>query len=151
MTAEEMWDEYVRETGMAHADYEAWAFGEAPDELAALVVSGRKTATASAYPLYEQELEALPREGEFSVILDSGEQAVCVIQTTRVYVVPFRDVSAEHARREGEGDLSLAYWRKVHERFFRRELAETGMVFNENMLVVCEEFACVYAPKGVAQ
>lgn len=147
MTAEEMWDEYARKTGIAHADYEAWAFGDAPDELAALVVSGRKTATASAYPLYEQEQEPMPREGEFSVILDSGGQAVCVIQTTRVYVVPFRDVSEEHARREGEGDLSLAYWRRVHEHFFRKELAVAGLVFEEDMSVVCEEFVCVYAPK----
>lgn len=63
MTAEEMWNRYVRETGIKNTGYEAWAFGEAPDELAALVVSGRKTATASAYPLYEREQEPLPGRG----------------------------------------------------------------------------------------
>lgn len=81
------------------------------------------------------------------MILDSGEQAVCVIQTTKVYVAPFREISADHARREGEGDLSLAHWRMVHERFFREELAEAGLTFDEDMPVVCEEFACVYVPQ----
>ncbi len=147
MTAEEMWNRYVRETGIENTGYEAWAFGETPDELAALVVSGRKTATASAYPLYALEQEPLPRAGEYSVILDGGEQAVCIIQTTKVYVTPFREISAEHARREGEGDLSLAYWRRVHERFFREELAGAGLSFTEEMPVVCEEFACVYVPQ----
>lgn len=151
MTAEEMWNQYTEETGIENTGYEAWAFGEAPDELAALVVSGRKTATASAYPLYEWEQEPLPRAGEYSVILDSGEQAVCIIQTTKVYVAPFREISADHARREGEGDLSLAHWRRVHERFFREELAEAGLTFDEDMPVVCEEFACVYAPKEELQ
>ena len=144
MTAEELWNEYAQKAGIEHTDYEAWTFGDAADDLAALVVSGRKTATASAFPLYELEQEPLPQEGEYSVILDSREQAVCVIRTERVYTVPFREVGEEQARREGEGNLSLAYWREVHERFFRQEMEEAGLTFDEDMLVVCEEFSCVY-------
>lgn len=45
MTAEELWNEYARKAGIEHTDYEAGAFGDAADELAALVASGRKTAT----------------------------------------------------------------------------------------------------------
>lgn len=148
MTAEELWNEYARKAGIEHTDYEAWAFGDAADELAELVVSGRKTATASAFPLYELEQEPLPREGEYSVILDSREQAVCVIRTERVYLAPFREVDEEQARREGEGDLSLACWREVHERFFRQEMEEAGLAFDEDMLVVCEEFSCVYTQES---
>ncbi len=146
MTAEELWSEYAQKAGIGHTDYEAWVFGDEADELAALVVSGRKTATASAFPLYELEQESLPQEGEYSVILDSRDQAVCVIRTERVYLAPFREVGPEQARREGEGDLSLAYWREVHERFFRQEMAAAGLGFDENMPVVCEEFSCVYVP-----
>lgn len=149
MTAEALWGEYARKAGIEHMDYEAWAFGDAADELAELVISGKKTATASAFPLYELEQEPLPREGEYSVILDSREQAVCVIRTERVYVAPFREVDKEQARREGEGDLSLAYWREVHERFFRQEMEEAGLCFDEDMPVVCEEFVCVYVPSHV--
>lgn len=149
MTAEELWNEYARKAGIEHTDYEAWAFGDAADELAELVNNGRKTATASAYPLYELEQEPLPQAGEYSVIMDSGDRAVCVIRTNRVYVTPFREISEEHARREGEGDLSLAYWREVHERFFRQEMEEAGLDFDEDMPVVCEEFSCVYTPGQV--
>ncbi len=144
MTAEELWNEYARKADIEHMDYEAWAFGDAADELAALVAAGRKTATASAYPLYELEQEPLPQAGEYSVILDSEDRAVCVIRTDRVYVTPFREISEEHARGEGEGDLSLSYWREVHERFFRQEMEAADLTFDEDMLVVCEEFSCVY-------
>ena len=78
------------------------------------------------------------------MILDSRNQAVCVIRTDRVYVIPFREVGEEHARREGEGDLSLAYWRRVHRCFFSQEMENAGLAFDEEMLVVCEEFSCVY-------
>lgn len=145
MTAEEMWDLYAQRAGLNHVEYEAWAFGDQTDELAALVAAGQKTATASAYPLYELEQEPLPQAGEYSVILDNEDRAVCVIRTDRVYVTPFREISEEHARREGEGDLSLSYWRKVHERFFRQEMEAAGLTFDEDMPVVCEEFSCVYA------
>ena len=74
----------------------------------------------------------------------SREQAVCVIQSTKVYVTPFCEVSADHAFWEGEGDRSLAYWRQVHERFFSEELKTIGKVFNASMKVVCEEFVKVF-------
>ncbi len=69
---------------------------------------------------------------------------MCVILTEHVAVVPYREIGGEHARREGEGDLSLAYWRRVHEAFFTRELAEMGQEFTPDMPVVCEEFRRVW-------
>lgn len=125
-------------------DYEAWAFGGDADRLARLTLEGVKTATSSAFPAYEREGEPLPEAGEYSVILDGRDEAVCVILTERVTVVPFREVDAEHARREGEGDLTLAWWRQVHEAFFARELARMGQAFTPDMLVVCEEFRRVW-------
>ena len=139
MTAEQMW----LLSGLT-GPYEAWAFGEAADELADLVLRGIKTATCSAYDLYEAEGEPLPRVGEYSVILDSRDQAVCVVMTTRVSVVPFDQVSAAHAWKEGEDDRSLAAWRSVHEAFLTRELAAIGRAFSMTTRVVCEEFERVY-------
>ena len=147
MNAEQMWAAYAAgHPEAAGADYDAWAFGGDPEGLARLVLSGVKTATASAYPLYALEGEPLPEAGEYSVILDSREEAVCVIRTTRVFTVPFDEVGAEQAFREGEGDRSLAYWRRVHEDFFRAELAEAGLEFSPEMPVVCEEFEMVWPP-----
>lgn len=147
MTHAELWAAYKAVDPDAGDEYEAWAFGDRPDWLAELTRTGVKTATSSVGPLYELEGEALPGVGEYSVILDSRDQAVCVIRTTRVYTVPFDQVSAEHARKEGEGDRSLEYWRRVHEDFFRAELAETGLTFSPDMPVVCEEFEVVFCPE----
>ena len=99
-----------------------------------------KTGTASAEELYKIDNEPLPTEGEYSVILNSRDEAVCVIRTTKVYIVPFCDVSAHHAFCEGEGDKSLVYWRKVHEEFFRDEYAACGLEFSQDIPVICEEF-----------
>ena len=144
MTGKELWERFREENNLTDCEYEAWAFGADADLLAELVVSGAKTATASAYPLYELEKEPLPQADEYSVILDSEENAVCVIQTTKVAVVPFNEVTAEHAFKEGEGDRSLDYWKKVHESFFAECLREAGLNFTPDMKVVCEEFVVVY-------
>lgn len=144
MQAEEMWKKFAQREGLVDTAYEAWAFGGAPDKLAELVLRGEKTGTASAYDLYEAEGEELPQAGEYSVVLDSKDQAQCIIRTTKVYVVPFGEVTPEHARLEGEGDKSLAYWREVHEELFTEWLAEAGLSFDETRRVVCEEFEVVY-------
>jgi len=145
MTAKQMWDLFLHQyPEAAQYPYDAWCFGDAPDELAELTCRGIKTATASAYPLYELEGEPLPEVGTYSIVLLSDETAACIIRTEKVYVVPFREVSEVHAFREGEGDRSLAYWREVHERFFRKELESIGLVFSEDMGVVCEEFKVVF-------
>lgn len=146
MNAEELWSAFVAaHPEAADAAYEAWCYGsEAADELARLTAEGIKTATASAHPLYELEQEELPEVGEYNVILLTDGTALCITKTTKVSLVPYRDVSEDHAYREGEGDRTLSYWRKVHEAFFTEELAAAGLTFTEDMTVVCEEFETVF-------
>ncbi|OPF51412.1 RNA-binding protein [Clostridium baratii] len=144
MNAEQMWSEYKKINNNIKDEYEAWAFGVDANLLADLVLRGEKTATASAYPLYEIENEPLPKIGEYNIILDCEENAICIIETTKVYVVKFKDISNEHAFKEGEGDKSLSYWRKCHEEFFTMCMAEVGKAFDEDMKVVCEEFKVVF-------
>ena len=52
--------------------------------------------------------------------------------------VRFCDVTEAFARKEGEGDLSLEYWKKEHQRFFSSE----GH-FSEDMELIAEEFEVV--------
>lgn len=144
MTPEQLWNEYKTINPTIGDDFEAWAFGVEPDQLADLVLKGEKTATASAYDLYQIDGESIPQAGTFDVILDGQGQAVCIIKVTKVTVVPFNQVSAEHAFKEGEGDKSLAYWRQVHEEFFTEWMAEAGLAFSEETGVVLEEFCKVY-------
>ncbi|NLK27250.1 MAG: ASCH domain-containing protein [Clostridiales bacterium] len=147
MKEKEMWNLYINKNQVKNRTYNAWSFGDDPKTaniLASLVAKGIKTATASAYQLYEIENIPLPQKGDLNIILDSDNNAVCIIETRKVYTCPFLDVSEEHAYKEGEGDRSLSYWRKVHKEFFTRELKTYELDFNESMLVVCEEFKVVF-------
>ena len=130
MKAQELWNEFCKEKKIDPATpYEAWAFGgDDPDGLASLVMRGIKTATASGYDLYELdgEEEEMPKEGDYSVILDHAEEACCVIRTSRTRVIPFDEVDEEQVYKEGEGDRSLAYWRK-----FR--MPSTSIALQNNM------------------
>lgn len=142
----QLWEKYCSETGTdVHTPYQAWQFGGNPDELASFVLSGRKTATASAYRLYEIDGEPLPMEGDISIILNSKEEALCIIRTTKTAIVPFYEVSEDHAYKEGEGDRTLTYWKAVHEYFFRQEYERYGLPFDLNdLLVLTEEFELLY-------
>ena len=144
MTPKEMWQAYKKINPEIGDEIDAWAFGALADELADLVLRGEKTATASIYDLYQINDEPIPQAGTFDVILDSQDRAVCIIEITKVSVLPFNKVSAEHAFKEGEGDKSLAYWQQVHEAFFTECLAEAGLEFSQESGVVLEEFHKVY-------
>ncbi|MCI3029528.1 ASCH domain-containing protein [Desemzia sp. C1] len=147
MKATELWGRFIEEyPEQKNADYEAWSYGAYPDELAELTLRGIKTATTSGYELYEIEDEVIPQENELSIILDGNGNAVCIIKITKVYVTPFNKVSKDHAFKEGEGDRTLDYWRKVHIDFFSKEYTNNNRIFDEEALVVCEEFEVIYRP-----
>lgn len=123
-----------------YANAQVWAFGDSPelaDELVDLVLKGRKTATCSAAPVHESGDEA-PVPGGYSIILNGSGDPVCVIQTLSVMTLKFSQVSAEQARKEGEGDLSLSWWRREHQLFFER-----NGEFSEDMPLIFEEFMLV--------
>ena len=92
MTPQEMWNAYKKINTSIGDEIDAWAFGVEADLLADLVLRGEKTATASAYDLYALEDEPLPQEGTFDIILDSQDQAVCIVEITKVSVQPFYQV-----------------------------------------------------------
>lgn len=146
MTQHEIWEEYCEKYDIDKSiSYEAWQFGDRADELAELVCMGIKTATCSQAAVYEFEPdEPEPKVDDISIILNSADEAVCIIRNIKVYTAPFCDITAEHAFKEGEGDRSSSYWRQVHKNFFRKEAEEYGISFHENSNVICEEFEVLY-------
>lgn len=137
------WKQFCEKKGLpCETPFDAWSFGEGKamaDELAALVLCGRKRATCSAYELYE-EGETMSRPGEYNMILDGEGHPVCVTQTTEVSILPFNRVTPEQAAAEGEGDLSYEYWHRVHTDFFDRAYRACGKRFYESAPVVYERF-----------
>ncbi|MHA7846185.1 ASCH domain-containing protein [Serratia sp. D1N4] len=118
----------------------SWAFGDSPelaDELVALVIQGKKTASCGSLSSFEQE-DGSPSIGGYSIILSGEGQPVCVVRTLVLRLVRFSEITAEQASKEGEGDLSLDYWRAGHQAFFERE-----GTYAENMELVFEEFQLV--------
>src|SRR5699024_204849 len=118
-------------------------FGGEPDKLAHLVYDGVKTATTSAYDLYEPN-EYMPQVGDYNIILDGDENPLCITETLVTEVIPFKYVSAEHAYHEGEGDQTLDYWREVHNDFFKKEYQAAGKEFNDEIPCLCEVFKRIY-------
>lgn len=114
------------------------------NELAKLVLDRKKRATASLLWTYESEKKRIPEAGDLSIVTDFRGAEVCVIETTQVDIVAFSDVSDEFAATEGEGDGSLAYWRRAHEAFFGRECQRIRRKPAPNMPVVCERFEVVF-------
>lgn len=151
-TITRFWESYLASLppGTARpAAFQAWAFGDSPalaDELGALVLAGLKTATAGLVWAFEHDNEPLPRPGDYSIILNGQGEPLCIIQTTRVDIVPFNAIEAEQAYLEGEGDRTLDYFRNAHEQFFKRECARIGREFAWDMPVVCERFRLVSNP-----
>jgi len=115
------------------------------DELCELVLAGRKRGTASLGLWYGAERKFLPKAGELRVVVDGGGRPRCLIEILAVEERRFCEVDEAFAAVEGEGDRSLAYWRREHERFFGAELAAEGLEFSEQVRVVLETFRVVWS------
>lgn len=117
------------------------------DELAALVCIGQKRATAGLLDSYGADDEPMPVLGGHLVVTSAEGAPVALVRTVRLDTFAFRDVPAWFAEREGEdegqGAVCLASWKAGHARYFERECAAQGRVFDESMLVVCETFEIV--------
>lgn len=145
MDIKAFWDQFIKAYPDFKGDtYTAWQFGVNPSHLADLVINGVKTATTSAYKLYGIDDEPLPQIGDLSIVLNHSNEPQCVIITTHVYLTPYTKISESHAYKEGEGDLSLQYWKKAHHEFFFEEFKLHGLKWSETEIMVCEEFKCLY-------
>ena len=114
------------------------------NECAELVLQGNKRATASSMWWYELSNEELPKPGDQSIVTDWQGKALCVIEIVKVEITPFNQITSEFAETEGEGDKSLAYWKKVHWDFYHRELADSKYSPTEDMQIVCEYFKVIF-------
>jgi len=148
---EAFWQEFLTtlpEDSAYHAKSylaEGWGIGaKMADELGALIVNGTKTATCSALWEWEAEGESPPETGAITIVLDGSGEPIGIVETTEVTVRKYNEVDADFAREEGEGDLSLEYWREAHKNFFSRVLPKIDREFSEEMPLVCERFRLIY-------
>jgi len=119
-----------------YAGLPRFSFGDSPalaDELAALVLTGRKTATCTT-----PSDPNLSRPGDRWVVLDGRGRPTCVIETVEITMHRYDEVDAAFAYDEGEDDRSLDSWRRAHRNYFTRQ-----GTFGETMMLVCERFRLI--------
>ena len=122
--------------------------GPLRDRLVAAILAGTKTSTTSLVLGYEREGEPFPTAGRRSVLVDSRDTPVAVLETTEVRQLALADVDLAHAVDEGEGYTRLDQWRAGHEEFWhseecRAELADPHFTVDDTTLVVAERFRVV--------
>jgi uncharacterized protein YhfF len=145
------WRDYVARLPDDHPHHsakpDAFGFGDEPalaGELAELVLAGRKRATTSL-PAEFTSLEApLPRVGDLSIVVHGDGRPAALIELTHVETVPFDEVDEAYAAVEGEGDGSLAYWRRAHEEYFADVCRRLGGSFDGRTPVICQAFQLIW-------
>ncbi|MEK7654385.1 MAG: ASCH domain-containing protein [Patescibacteria group bacterium] len=117
---------------------------ETTDKLIALYIEGKKTAGSSIAEGYKAAGEPLPKAGNYWIVLDSEERPRLILETLETAINKFKDVPLEIAQAEGEGDSSLAYWKKVHSKLWIPNLDIYGLDNLDEATVITEFFEIVY-------
>jgi len=145
------WAEFIAATGTVAADYTVVAFGDSAalaDQLVALVISGKKRATASLLRDYATAVDPLAQAGDF-VVVDGGGQPRCIWRTTEVVVKPLIEVDDAFAWDEGEGDRTREWWLSAHRAYFAAQARREDFRMDDTIETAFERFEIVWPP-GVA-
>ena len=118
-------------------DLDSFAFGDTPElanELLALVLAGKKTATCWAASEGLKGVEV----GKRWIVNDGQGRPSAIIETLELKPRRFGDVDEAFAHDEGEGDRSLDWWRRAHTNYFSRRGE-----FSLDMELYCERFRLI--------
>ena len=146
--AEAYWVQFARAMKLDGVRYTVASFGDSAalaDKLLALVLSGRKRATASLARDYRRaDSPPFPSIGEFIVWLDGTGRPRCITRTTEVVVKPLSQVDDAFAWEEGEGDRSRSWWLTAHRNYFARQAEREGFPMHDDIETVFERFEVVW-------
>ena len=118
--------------------FEVFSFGYSPvmaDELLSLVLEGKKTATVSVI----LEGEPIPKIGDVSLVLNSNGEPKCEIKTTFLTTEPFKDLTWDMVKLEGEDD-TFEQWRAGNFGFWKRDSIKRGYNFSDETPITFEIF-----------
>lgn len=138
---------YFKYLDLPHVELSSWHFCDNEidaNQCADLVLNNIKKATSPSLWWHLANNEPLPKIGDLNIITNWCGEAQCIIETTSVTIIPFNEITEEYAELEGEGDKTLAYWKRVHWSYYHRELEDTQFTPNESMPIVCETFKVVF-------
>jgi uncharacterized protein YhfF len=146
------WDEFVGKqpdpAQVAGRFYESFYFSDnepTANELADLVLAGTKTATSAALWEIENSGKRLIQPGDLSIVTNWQGEPVCVVETTEVRLLPFKDIDEQFAYDYGEGDRTLDWWKTALWKTYQRICAGLNKEASPDMLLVCERFKVIYS------
>jgi uncharacterized protein YhfF len=80
--------------------------------------------------------ESLPQLGEREILRGFDDEALAIVETTDVRVVPIVEIDLAFAVAEGEGFTTVAEWRSAHEKFWGREVSDQELVVAQRFRLV---------------
>ncbi|OJF75776.1 MAG: hypothetical protein BKP49_09935 [Treponema sp. CETP13] len=148
-TIEDIWNEYLQKFNLPKSTPFAGecVFGgdeQESNEITAQVLAGTKQANCAALESYQIDMEPLPAEGNRYVVTNWNGNALCVIETLKVTILPFMEITWEMAQKESYSD-SMALWEERQRQFFEDDADLMGYDFTPDTPVVFEEFCIRYS------
>ncbi len=135
----------------------SWGFaspGPLRDKLTALAFGGGKVVTSGLLAEYEIDGDPVEQPGDISILVDSAELPVALIENVLAKVIRLADMSDQDAIDEGEGYADAAAFRVSHEDFWNRSIEEVreglgdpGFTITDDTLIVAERFRIVGDPR----
>ena len=108
-----------------------------------LVLSGKRTASFSAFESYALNREMIPVSGELYIVENLDGEPCAILELTNVSVIPFYEIPWDLARRDGES-ATLDEWREKMRESLEDEGALCGFDVDEKTRVVCEIFRVIF-------
>jgi uncharacterized protein YhfF/GNAT superfamily N-acetyltransferase len=127
-----------------------WGFaspGPLRDKLTALAIGGGKVVTTGLLAEYEIEGDPVEQPGDISILLDSAERPLALVENVLAKVIRLADMSDQDAIDEGEGYADAAAFRVSHEDHWngfidevRTGLGDPRFAITDDTMVVAERF-----------
>ena len=114
------------------------------DNLIELYRKGKKRAGSSLVEDFKAEGDPLPKVNDYWILLNSKKEPTFLLKTVKIETNKFANIPQHVVDAEGEGDLSIIFWKQEHTRLYTPYLERWGIKDLNQANVITEYFEIVY-------
>ncbi len=133
-----MWEEFRKTNNLDDIDYGVYEYDQ--DDILKLL-NGSISAEISPYEVIRKNDYAIPFVGDYNIVVNDKEEAICIIKTVNVLMIPFNDIKENIAQKLGFSNLKV--FKEDYSKILEKEMKEINMSYDENTICVIEEFEIV--------